>query len=111
LATHIFTSPSSATKNTPGPGRAKSGQAKINGLEHVTARTIAYAAVQVSFNFVSISWTDTCVKVHWFLCDKDDWRLGDALFNKEAFFHVIVRLFETDPDDDWVKDTLQWWDS
>jgi hypothetical protein len=51
------------------------------------------------------------VKVYWFLCDKDDWRLGDALFSKEDFFHVIVRLFEIDPDDDWVKDTLQWWDS
>jgi len=51
------------------------------------------------------------LKVYWFLCDKDDWRLGDELFNKEEFFHIIVRLFEIDPDDIWVKDTLQWWDS
>ena len=49
---HIFTSPSSALKNTSESGRIKSGQAKINNLEHVTGRTIAYAAVQVSFNFI-----------------------------------------------------------
>jgi hypothetical protein len=51
------------------------------------------------------------VKVYWFLCDKDNWRLDDGLFNNEEFFHIIVCLFETDPDDDWVKDTLQWWNS
>jgi hypothetical protein len=55
--------------------------------------------------------TDTCVKVYWFLSDKDDWRLDDGLFKKEEFFHMIVCLFETDPDDDWVEDTLQWWNS
>jgi len=55
-------------------------------------------------------WTDTrAAKVHWFLCDKDNWRLDDGLFNKEEFFNIIVRLFESDPDDDWVKDTIQWW--
>ena len=44
---HIFTSPSSALKNTPGAGRTKSGQAKLNGLVSVTPRTIAYAALHV----------------------------------------------------------------
>lgn len=46
---HIFTSPSSAVRDAPGAGRTKSGQAKLNGLEAVTGRTIAYAALQVCF--------------------------------------------------------------
>jgi hypothetical protein len=42
-------------------------------------------------------------------CAEDDWRLDDGLFIKEEFFNAIVELLETDPDDDWCKDTLAWW--
>jgi hypothetical protein len=52
---HIFTSPSSAMKNTPGAARTKSGQAKLNGLHSVTPRTIAYAALHVSFIYLCYS--------------------------------------------------------
>ena len=51
------------------------------------------------------------MKVYWFLCDKDDWRLDDGFFNKQDFFQTIVSLFETDPEDAWVGDTIQWWNA
>jgi hypothetical protein len=52
-----------------------------------------------------------CTKVHWFLCAEEGWRLENGLSNKEKFFCLIVGLLEADPDNDWAKDTLQWWDS
>lgn len=63
---HIFTSPSSALKNTPGAGRTKSGQAKINGLVSVTPRTIAYAALHVrpTFHFSSL-FSNDCFRVRY----------------------------------------------
>jgi hypothetical protein len=45
---HIFTSPSSALKDSPGTNATRSGNAKIHHMTRVTPTTIAYAAVQVS---------------------------------------------------------------
>jgi hypothetical protein len=70
-----------ATKNTPGLCCTKSEQAKLNGFDYVTARTITYAAIQVTFYFL---WA----------------------FKKKDFFCIIVCLFETNLNDDWVKDTI-----
>ena len=100
-------------KNTPGAGRTKSGQAKLNGLESVTGKTIAYAALHVGSIFFSNLMSDVIFffQVRWFLCSEDDWRLDDGLFEKKEFFNVIVEMFELDPEDEWCKDTLAWWNS
>ena len=33
----------------------------------------------------------------------------DDSFNHEVFFRNIVKLFKDDPKDDWVIETLKWW--
>jgi hypothetical protein len=33
----------------------------------------------------------------------------DEKFDNRTFFNNIVRIFETDPDDPWVIETLDWW--
>ena len=38
----------------------------------------------------------------------DDWRTEDDLFNREEFFSSMVTLLD-DSEDEWVKDTLKWW--
>jgi hypothetical protein len=38
----------------------------------------------------------------------DDWRTEDDLFKREEFFDSMVS-FLNDPEDEWVKDTLKWW--
>lgn len=43
---HIFTSPSSATRDEPGRMKTKGSQAKLNGMDSVSATSIAYAALQ-----------------------------------------------------------------
>lgn len=65
----------------------------------------------VSFTFTIPLSSNDCFppKVRWFMCSEDDWRVDDGLFNKEEFFNVLVQLFESDPDDEWCKDTLAWW--
>ena len=45
---HIFTSPASSLSMNVCKGM-KPSKSKLHGLHHVTARTIAYAAVQVNF--------------------------------------------------------------
>jgi len=38
----------------------------------------------------------------------DDWRTEDDLFNREEFFNHMVSFLD-DEEDEWVKDTLRWW--
>ena len=33
----------------------------------------------------------------------------DDHFDHEVFFKNIVKLFKDDPENDWVVDTLEWW--
>jgi len=33
----------------------------------------------------------------------------DDNFDSEVFFKNIVKLFEDNPEDEWVVDTLEWW--
>jgi hypothetical protein len=98
-------------KTTPGPTKTKSGQAKLHGLEKVTPRTIAYAALHVSLSFPEphYPWVGLESQTRWFMCAEDDWRLDDGLFTKEEFFNTIVALFEQDPEDPWCVETLDWW--
>lgn len=37
------------------------------------------------------------------------WTVDDGAFEYGVFYHNIVRMFESDPDDDWAKETLAWW--
>jgi hypothetical protein len=37
------------------------------------------------------------------------WGQLDGAFDLKAFYDGIVELFEADPDDEWVVETLQWW--
>ena len=47
---HIFTSPSSVEKE---PKATRSGNARINGMTHITAASISYIATQVDTAFLS----------------------------------------------------------
>jgi len=53
---HIFTSPSTALKAMAGYAATKDCQAKLHGMMHVTPRSIAYAAMHVSFCFELKFW-------------------------------------------------------
>ncbi|KIM48500.1 hypothetical protein M413DRAFT_22983 [Hebeloma cylindrosporum] len=37
------------------------------------------------------------------------WTLEDGAFEYGVFYQNIVRMFEDDHEDDWVKETLAWW--
>jgi hypothetical protein len=37
------------------------------------------------------------------------WGSFDNIFNLQEFYNTIVAMFETDPQDPWVKATLEWW--
>lgn len=38
------------------------------------------------------------------------WKSYDNLFSLQRFYDNIIALFELDPQDPWVIDTLEWWD-
>jgi hypothetical protein len=44
---HIFTSPSSAMRDEPGRMKTKGSQTKLNGMDSVSAVSIAYTVLQV----------------------------------------------------------------
>ena len=37
------------------------------------------------------------------------WTIDDGAFEYPVFYQNIVRMFESDPDDEWVQETLAWW--
>jgi hypothetical protein len=39
----------------------------------------------------------------------EHWTALDGNFNLEVFYNLIVDLFEQDPNDPWVVDTLEFW--
>jgi len=108
----IFTSPSSAKgdldaeavpepqgrrKKTPSKRPPVATQLKMDG--QVTARAIAYAAVQVRCplgccSSPSIAYTLT--KLHFSLCDATHWMSHYNGFNYEEFYEFIIDFFEAD---------------
>ncbi|KAJ2930750.1 hypothetical protein H1R20_g6331, partial [Candolleomyces eurysporus] len=94
---HVFTSPSSVS-NEEKKVKVKRNQAELNEMEHVTAESIAYIC----------TW--------WMLSDLDDWRIDDV-FDRELFYKTLLGLFIVDGIDptesvnEWIKDTLAWWNS
>ncbi|KAF8219309.1 hypothetical protein L208DRAFT_1341638 [Tricholoma matsutake] len=101
---HIFMLPSSVTHDEPGlPGRMKTkgSQAKLNGMDSVSATSITYAALQLC----------------WCLSCSEDWQLDDGNFDHEKFYSMIAVLFNDNDADDtsesrevsWAEDTMRWW--
>jgi hypothetical protein len=37
------------------------------------------------------------------------WSSSDNLFNLQLFYDNIVAMFEEDPEDPWIIETLKWW--
>jgi hypothetical protein len=80
-------------------------------MERVTGRCIAYVAVQVS-NHCNISmihpWYLINYKAYFALSAIEQWSSSpqEGFFNLDDFYTRCVKLFETDPDDDWVVETL-----
>ncbi|KAK0438852.1 uncharacterized protein EV420DRAFT_1651270 [Desarmillaria tabescens] len=87
---HIFCSNGDPMKQE-GPKRGSI--AKINGICLVTGCMIAYAACQGCYA----------------LSSKDGWTEQDGAFDMTAFYDSIVALFESHPDDEWMVETLAWW--
>ncbi|KAJ3514482.1 hypothetical protein NMY22_g14718 [Coprinellus aureogranulatus] len=87
---HVFISPSSAEDISRA---TRAGNARINGMTHVTPASIAYIATQVRF---ALSSSSTFCRT-----DKD----GES----ELFYHSILEILE-DPDEaEEVKALLAWW--
>ncbi|KAH9932169.1 hypothetical protein B0H21DRAFT_699730, partial [Amylocystis lapponica] len=87
---HIFTGPSSALKDTPGPSAGtKAPIGKKNGLTKPTPETIAYAAVQARF----------------VLSKQAQWGTDDGDFSNIDFFNAVLALFD---DEEWATDTLNY---
>ncbi len=101
---HIFTAPTSAMNTT---AKANKSRAKKFKLTQVTRRTIAYASVQVrqlfSYRFL-INYHQAYIA----LSSMSQWGSSDNLFNIQLFYDTIVEMFERDPKDSWVVDTLEW---
>ena len=96
-------------KETAGYAPTKDCQAKLHGMTKATPRSIAYAAVHVSFIpcsiFIQLGYSS---KVRWFLSNYRDWRINDGMFLMSDFFWTITNLFEDDPMSEWAVETLDW---
>ncbi|KAJ7599654.1 hypothetical protein C8J56DRAFT_718541, partial [Mycena floridula] len=77
----------------PGPKGSKDSVAKLNGHKHVTPESLAYTAVQGHFSLTSMP----------------EWGMQDGAFDDHLFYQVILNLFD-DREDEWVIETLAWWD-
>ncbi|KAE9384942.1 hypothetical protein BT96DRAFT_982178 [Gymnopus androsaceus JB14] len=71
----------------------KNSIAHRNGMKRVTGRHIAYAAVQARFA----------------LSDKDNWKDDDDHFRYSDFYNEIINVFEDDPKDEKIIETLNFW--
>ncbi|KAG6825294.1 hypothetical protein H0H92_004132, partial [Tricholoma furcatifolium] len=88
---HIFTSPTSAISGNR--NATKPSKAFLHSLTSVTGRTLAYAAVQACFAISSV----------------EAWNSCDGPFDYEMFYFNMVAIFEDEPENPWVVETLKWW--
>ncbi|KDR80176.1 hypothetical protein GALMADRAFT_62262 [Galerina marginata CBS 339.88] len=86
----IFSGPRSAFKKENRGN--KPSQAEKHGMTSVEPRAIAYAAVQARMALSGLGWT-----------------INDGFFSNETFFDNVAGMFLRDPDSNWAKDTLAWW--
>ncbi|KAF8802004.1 hypothetical protein BYT27DRAFT_7261445 [Phlegmacium glaucopus] len=71
---------------------SKPSKAELHGMERVTGRAVAYAAVQAYFAICGIeAWSSN---------------LRDGYFNLVSFHRKIVKLFEDVPNDEWVRSDI-----
>ena len=103
---HIFTGPISAMNATAKVNKSKAKKFK---LTQVTRRTIAYASVQVRYPRFSHCFLINYHQAYVALSSMSQWGSSDNLFNIQLFYDTIVEMFERDPKDSWVVDTLKWW--
>jgi len=106
----IFTGPRTATD----PGGAKKGRAsksRLHNLTEVTPRTIAYTCVIVSLKcFINLQILALTFNLETRITLRGKgWTVDDGAFEYGVFYQNIVRMFESDPDDEWAKETLDWW--
>ena len=121
----IFTSPSSARGDLdqgpiPAP-RGKQGKqppqrppvsAQLRMDGQVTARAIAYTAVQVYHPLRHSSWLTNFPKLHFSLCDATHWMSHYNGFNYEEFYEFVVDFFEADQTPEGKaasKELYEWW--
>jgi hypothetical protein len=86
-------------KTTAGPS---AGRKSLMDLETVTARSIAYVAVVVSFLLVSYFYIT--LSHRYILNGQKEWSIGDGDFDAIDFFKNIVDFFL---DVEWGKGTLE----
>ncbi|KAJ6572483.1 hypothetical protein DFH09DRAFT_1362442 [Mycena vulgaris] len=86
---HIWTGPSSAMGGADTLKR--SCNARAHGQYRVTGRMVGYGCSQARTMISSA-----------------DWSIKDGSYDYEKLFTSVVALFETDPADPWVVETLAW---
>jgi len=52
---------------------------------------------------------DLIIQAYIALSSMSQWGSYDDLFNLQDFYTTIVMMFEQDPNDPWVIETLEWW--
>ncbi|KAF8954655.1 hypothetical protein BDZ97DRAFT_1676131, partial [Flammula alnicola] len=86
VAKHIFQGPTAALER-PGYHRGRRGNAALMGLTSMTPRAIGYVCVQTRFA----------------ICAVDNWATVDGNFDYNAFFWVIVSLFDDSEGEEILK--------
>ncbi|KAG1763227.1 hypothetical protein EDD22DRAFT_952475 [Suillus occidentalis] len=87
---HVFTSPSSVEKE---PKATRSGNARLHGMNSVTAASIAYIATQVRFALSSSS----------------VFSRTDTTTDSETFYHSLLDVLEDPDESKEVDELLTWW--
>lgn len=121
----IFTSPSSADGNLDAIGgeqpqirRGKKPSIRppvatqLNMGGKITARAIAYTAVQVSHLLPLSSWLTPFPKLHFALNDATQWVDNYNGFNYEEFYEFIIDFFEDDQTPEGkaaANELFDWW--
>lgn len=104
---HLFTGPRTALSGAS-EANARPSKAMIYQRKSCDAPTIAYAAVQESRSEQIIVLTDKFSQTYFLLSSAKTWRPKIGNFDLQDLYSRILLLFE-DNEDEWVKETLEWW--
>ena len=100
----------SRRRKTPSKRPSVAAQLRMNG--QVTARAIAYAAVQVRLSIYYPSWLTLLPKLHFSLNDTTHWMSDYNGFNYEEFYEFIIDFFEEDQTPEGkaaTNELFNWW--
>lgn len=109
---HIFTGPSSIA---PAAGQVQVGRgcnAHNHRISTVTPQMIAYAVCQVRSLLAYSIWiliVDTPHQARFMISTLESWSPDDGKFSYIDFYKEIVATFEDYPEEEWVSETLSWW--